>query len=153
MEQNQNGWNDQGRDNRQWDKWNSNASNSSYYNQPTHRPYGQSFSIASGICGLLSVTTCCAVILSLPLGALGILFAILAHRKGKKMNTACTTGLTLSCVGLATAVSVIIYTFVMLPTLMKDETFRHQIDAVTEQMYGVDFSEFMQEYYNYSFEE
>ena len=61
-----NNWNG---NNGQRDRWNSSASNSSYYNQPTHRPYGQTFSIASAICGLLSMTTSCTIILSLPLGA------------------------------------------------------------------------------------
>lgn len=152
MDFNQNG-NNQNRDNGQWDRWNSNASNSSYYNQPTHRPYGQSFSIASAVCGLLSMMTCCTIILSLPLGALGILFAVLAHRKGKKMSSACATGLIFSCVGLVSALSMILYSFVMLPTLMKNEAFRSQLNAMTEQIYGMDFTELMEEYYGYSFEE
>lgn len=139
-----NNWN---RDNRQWDKWDSNASNSSYYNLPTHRPYGQTFSIASAVCGLLSMTTSCTIILSLPLGALGILFAVLAHRKKKKMSTACVTGITLSCVGLVTAFSMIVYSFVMLPTLMKDEAFRNQLNSMSQQMYGTDFTEIIEEYY------
>ena len=107
---------DYNRDNHheEWDKWNSNASNSSYYNQPTHKPYGQAFSIASAACGLLSLMTCCTIVLSLPLGALGLLFAVLAHRKGRKMNTQCVTGITLSCIGLVTALSMIVYSFVML---------------------------------------
>lgn len=144
-----NNWN---RDNGQWDRWNSNSSNSSYYNQPTHRPYGQTFSIASAVCGLLSLTTSCTVILSLPLGALGILFAVLAHRSKKKMSTSCVTGITLSCVGLLTTVSMIVYSFVMLPSLMENEAFRGQMNAVMQQMYGMDFDEFMEENYGYSFE-
>ena len=103
-------------DNREgWDKWNSNASNSSYYNQPVHRPYGQIFSIASAVCGLLSLMTCCTIVLSLPLGALGLLFAVLAYRKGRKTSNICVTGITLSCIGLAAAAALIVYSFVMLP--------------------------------------
>lgn len=152
MDYNQNG-NNQNRNNGQWDRWNSNASNSSYYNQPTHRPYGQSFSIAAAVCGLLSMMTCCTIVLSLPLGALGILFTVLAHRKGKRMNNTCTTGLIFSCVGLVSALFLILYSFVMMPTLMKNEGFRNQLNAVTQQMYGMDFTEFMQQYYRYSIEE
>ena len=152
MDYNQNG-NNQNRNNGQWDRWNSNASNSSYYNQPTHRPYGQSFSIAAAVCGLLSMMTCFTIVLSVPLGALGILFAVLAHRKGKRMNNTCTTGLIFSCVGLVSALLMILYTFVMLPTLMKNEVFRNQLDTMSRQMYGVDFTELMEEYYGYSFEE
>ncbi|MCI8544057.1 hypothetical protein [Acetatifactor aquisgranensis] len=145
-----NNWNG---NNGQQDRWNSNASNSSYYNQPTHRPYGQTFSIASAICGLLAMTTSCTIILSLPLGALGILFAVLAHRTKKKMNTTCVTGIALSCVGLVSAVSMIVYSFVMLPSLMENEAFRNQVNAVSQQLYGMDFDVFMEETYGYSFDD
>lgn len=145
-----NNWNG---NNGQRDRWNSNASNSSYYNQPTHRPYGQTFSIASAVCGLLSMTTSCTIILSLPLGALGILFAVLAHRTKKKMNSTCVTGIALSCVGLTTAISMIVYSFVMLPSLMQNDAFRNQVNAVSRQLYGVDFDEFMEETYGYSFDD
>ena len=136
----------------QWDRWNSDASNSSYYNQPTHRPYGQGFMIASGICGLMSVTACCTGILSLPLGALGILFAALTYRKGKKMSSACLIGVVSSCLGIVSAVVLMINTFAMLPTLVENDAFRSQLDVVTQQMYGMDFKTFMEEFYGYSFE-
>lgn len=152
MDNNQNGSNWNGH-NGQRDRWNSSSSDSSYYNQPTHRPYGQSFSVASAVCGLLSMTTSCTIVLSLPLGALGILFAVLAHRAKKKMNSTCGTGLILSCVGLTTAVSMIVYSFVMLPSLMQNATFRNQVNAVSQQLYGMDFDEFMEGAYGYSFDD
>ena len=149
---NQNDWNNQNRGNGNWDRWNSNASNSSYYNQPTHRPYGQSFSIASAVCGLAMMTGC-TVVLPLCLGSLGILFAFLAHRRGKRMSSACVTGLTLSSIGVFFAVVILVYTYVMLPMLMKNETFSRQLDTVSEQMYGVSFSELMEQYYGHSFDD
>ena len=151
MDYNHNNQNQQN-NNGQWDRWNSNASNSSYYNQPTHRPYGQGFMIASGICGLMSVTACCTGILSLPLGALGILFAALTYRKGKKMNSACLIGVVSSCLGIVSAVVLMINTFTMLPTLVENDAFRSQLDEVTQVMYGMDFKTFMEEFYGYSFE-
>lgn len=152
MDNYQNDQNNWQRDNRQWDRWNSSASNSSYYNQPTHRPYGQGFLIASMICGVLSVTTCCTGILSLPLGALGILFALLTCRRGKKMSSSAMTGIVLSAMGIITGVSLLAYSFHMLPAMMRDPMFRNQVDAITEQMYGMDFEEFMKEYYHYEFD-
>lgn len=149
MDNNQNDPNNWNRDNRQYDRWNSNASNSSYYNQPTHRPYGQGFIIASMICGVLSVTACCTGILSLPLGALGILFALLTCRKGKRMNSTAMTGIVFSAMGIITGVSMLIYSFYTLPDMMRDPAFRSQVDTITEQMYGMDFAEFMEEYYGY----
>lgn len=139
--------------NNQWDRWNSNASNSSYYNQPTHRPYGQGFTMASVACGILSITTCCTGILPLPLGALGILFAVLVYRKGKKMNSACVMGITTSCLGIAVGVMMTVYSFAMLPFFLKNEAFRSQFDTLTQQMYGMDFEEFLKEYYGYTISE
>lgn len=137
----------------QWDRWNSNASNNSYYNQPVHRPYGQSFNIASNVCGILSMMTGCFALLSMPLGALGVLFASLAHRKGRKTVSVNNVGLVFSCIGLVSALITIASSFAMLPTLMKNEAFRSQFDQVTEQIYGMDFAEFMEEYYGVTFEE
>ena len=146
---------DQGgnQNNNQWDRWNSNASNSSYYNQPTHNPHGQGFTMASVTCGILSITTCCTGILPLPLGALGILFAVLVYRKGKKLNSACVMGITTSCLGIAVGLMMTIYSFAMLPALLKNEAFRSQFDTLTQQMYGMDFEEFMEEFYGYTISE
>lgn len=146
---------DQGgnQNNNQWDRWNSSSANSSYYNQPTHPPHGQGFTMASVTCGILSITTCCTGILPLPLGALGILFAVLVYRKGKKLNSACVMGITTSCLGIAVGLMMTIYSFAMLPALLKNEAFRSQFDTLTQQMYGMDFEEFMEEFYGYTINE
>ncbi len=144
---------DGNQNNNQWDRWNSSSSNSSYYNQPTHRPYGQGFTMASVTCGILSITTCCTGILPLPLGALGILFAALVYRKGRKMNSACVMGITTSCIGIAVGLMMTVYSFAMLPALLKNEAFRSQFDTLTQQMYGMDFEEFLEEFYGYTISE
>lgn len=136
-------------DNR-WDRWDSSASNSSYYNQPTRKSPGQGFTTASLTCGILSITTCCTGILPLPLGALGLLFAALVYRKGRRMNSACVMGITTSCLGIAVGLMMIIYSFAMLPSFLQNEAFRSQFDTLTQQMYGMDFDEFLQEYYGYT---
>lgn len=152
MDNNWNGsnWN---KDNGQRDRWNSDSSNSSYYNQPTHRPYGQTFSIASAVCGLLAMTTGCTVILPLILGSLGILFAVLAHRSKKKMNTTCVTGIALSCAGLVSVVFIAIRSFTMLPEMMENDAFRSYMNTAMQQIYGMDFDTFLEEYYGYSFDD
>lgn len=149
MDYNQNDQNNRRRDDQQQDRWNSSASDSSYYNQPTHRPYGQGFIIASMVCGVLSMTACCTGVLSLPLGSLGILFALLTYRKGKKVNGSAMTGIVLSAMGIITGVSMLIYSFYTLPDMLQDPIFRNQADTMTERIYGMDFAEFMQEYYGY----
>ena len=146
MDYNQNGGN-------QWDKWNSNASHSSYYQQPVREPRGQGFTMASLTCGILSVTLCCTGVLSLPLGALGILFAVLVYRKGQQLNTPCILGIISSCLGIGIGIFLTVYSFVMLPALMKNEAFRNQINTMSEQLYGMDFEELMEEFYGYTFTE
>lgn len=91
-------WQEQERK-KDWDKWDSDASRSSYYNQPTHPPYDQGFSIASMVCGFLSVTLGYCSYVALPLGALGILFAILCSRRKKLPNSNCRIGFCLGIFG------------------------------------------------------
>ena len=100
MDYNRNDQNNRSGGNDQWDRWNSNSSNSSYYNQPTHEPYGLRFSYASCALGLLSISLgCCG--LSLPLGALGMVFALLVYRKGQRLNNTARLGLIMSSTGFA----------------------------------------------------
>lgn len=131
-------------DDSQWDRWNSNASNSSYYNQPVHKPYGQGFSMASFILGVLSVTIgCCGI--SLPLGALGIFFALLVYRKGKKLNSTAKSGLVLSSIGVILGILLIIYSVLTLPSLMNQ--LREQIDQAQSGSVPDAYTEFLNRYY------
>lgn len=143
--QQNNNWNQN--NNEQWDRWNSGTSNSSYHNQPTHRPYDQAFSIASLVLGLLSTTMgCCG--LSIPLGALGILFAILCYRKGKRLNSNARFGLCLSIVGCVYGIGILIYAlFVEIPAMLQNPASLQQLDQMYQMFFGLDFKEFMQQYY------
>lgn len=121
-------WQEQ-QEKKDWDKWDSNASHSSYYNQPTHTPYDQGFSIAAIVCGLLSITLgCCS--LSLPLGAMGILFAVLCSRKNKPLNSNCRMGLYLSIFGCIYGTVTLIYLIVK---NMNDPTFLQQLNQMYER--------------------
>lgn len=124
------------------------SSNSPYYNQPTHNPYHKEiFSILSLLFGLLSLLLACTGIFSIPLGAFGILFAVLASRTGKKKNSMVISGILLSCIGIIFGGLLMVYSFITLPQAMKDPTFQQQMDYFTEPIYGIDFKEFMQKYY------
>lgn len=132
-------------DDSQWDRWNSNASNSSYYNQPVHKPYGRGFSMASFILGVLSVTIgCCGI--SLPLGALGIFFALLVYRKGKKLNSTAKSGLVLSSIGAILGVLLIIYAVITLPSFMN--RLRAEIDQAQSSSMPDAYTEFLNRYYD-----
>ena len=136
-------------DNGQWDRWNSNASNSSYYNQPVHKPYGQSFSLASFILGLLSITLgCCGF--SLPLGALGILFALLVYRKGRRLNSTAKSGLVLSCIGTFIGLCALLYVLVITPRFLR--WMEENGQNLSETSYGTEYDnyiDYLNQYYNY----
>lgn len=154
--------NNQNGDN-QWDRWNSNASHSSYYNQPTHKPYGQAFTIASLVCGLLSITIgFCG--LALPLGALGILFALLTYRKGKRMDGTGLSGLITSSLGCALGVLIIVFVFLsqrFMPLLLRqelqDDTTRQQMEYMYDSLFrdslGMEFEEYLENFYNITIDE
>ncbi len=129
-------WEEQQRK-KDWDRWDSNASHSSYYNQPTHPPYDQGFSIAAMILGLLSVTLgCCGF--SIPLGALGIIFAVLCRRDGKKPDSNCQAGFAMSVIGILIG----IFTYVLIIVRMvNDPAFMEQLNQISRLIYGMDFSE------------
>ena len=80
----------------------------------TELPYNKinPFSIVSMFCGLLSVTLCCTGILSIPFGALGILFAVLTKRLGKPMPPMSVTGTLLSCLGMVLGICMCVYSFI-----------------------------------------
>ena len=66
-------------------------------------------STASFLCGMLSVFLCCTGVLSIPAGALGILFAVLTKRHGKPMPPVSKSGVFLSCIGIALGISMCVY--------------------------------------------
>lgn len=62
-------------------------------------PKTRGFSIASMVCGIVSLLMCCLG-LAIPLAALGILFALLSRRKGHYMNNFSITGIVTACSGM-----------------------------------------------------
>ncbi len=105
------------------------------------------FSTMSLVVGVLSIATIITAILPFPLGALGILFAVLSHRKGQEMDSSAKTGLTTSIVGLSLAFVVMVGVIVNLPTLLKDPQYRDYLNKVAEQTYGQSFDEMVKEGY------
>ncbi len=128
--------------NEEWDRWDSNASNSSYYNQPTHKPYGQAFITASLVCGFLSITLSCAI--PFVVSALGILFALLTYRKGKKMVHAARMGLTLCIIGFAFQFVVITVNVVSL--LRDPEKYENTYRQYFEENTGIDYDRLLENF-------
>ena len=85
------------------------------YNNNNTSSYGpapekiDAFSVASIVCGMISIILCWTGLFYIPAGALGILFAILSRRKSKPMPSMSLTGIILSCIGIAMGVLVLIF--------------------------------------------
>lgn len=117
------------------------------YRQTSPAPRRNPFTVASLVLGVCSLVTVCTAILPLPLGALGILFAILSYRKGKGMDTLAITGLVTSCVGLT--VSAIAYgaVFSMMPAMLRDPDYRNTLNQYSERLYGESYDELFEKSY------
>lgn len=99
------------------------------------------FSIASMICGTASIALCCVAVLGLPLGALGILFAVLSKRMGKPMPSVSVAGIVLSCTGLFFNLLMCGYLVFLVLT---DPEYRDAFEDSYEYYY--------EEFYEYNFE-
>lgn len=118
------------------------------YNNPNNHIYQSnnypqseklnSFAVASLICGLISILLCCTGVLSLPLGALGILFAVLSKRLDKPMSSFSITGIVLSTLGILMGLIACIY---VLTTMPEDST--SEYDSYEDY-----FNEYYDNYYN-----
>lgn len=128
-----------------------NYQNQNYRQQQTPRKKGSGFAIASMVCGICSAVLFCLG-LSLPFGALGILFAVLTYRKGKSMDSMSITGLVTSCIGLLLGIIMMINVFVQFPSMMKDPALRKELDAVYEGIYGENFADFWENNYGIEIE-
>ena len=102
------------------------------------------FSIAAIICGVLSLICCCTGILAIPVGSLGIIFAVLTKRKGSGMPLMSTIGIWLCCVGMALGILLTVYSFMV---ILSDPAMLEQLmtdyDIMFEAMYGMTFEEYI----------
>lgn len=105
------------------------------------------FPLVSMILGILALLTLGTIFLPLPLAALGILFAVLAHRKGQKRETGSFVGLITSTIALILSVFTIIASLAMLPTMLKSPEYRKQLDIISEQLYGESFDDMVEDLY------
>ncbi len=127
----------------------------SYESHENHREIGRKspFSKASLIMGILALLTIATGVFPLFFGALGILFAILSRRKGKTLDTSALWGAVTSVIGLCIAIVMFIITLMMLPTLLKDPTYREQLNSFSQSMYGTSFDEMLEESYGIDLDE
>lgn len=116
--------------------------NTSYYNDLQNRSIN-SFSIASMVMGIGSIVLCCTGFLSLPMGALGVLFAILSRRKAKSMPGMSIAGICTSICGMILGLIAAAYIIIIL-VIAANPSMHHYLDPIYQEAYGMDFEEFME---------
>lgn len=89
-------------------------------------------STASLVMGIISLVLCCCFYVSIPLGALGILFAILSKGKDQTMCGRSKTGLGLSIAGLVLTILLTIGMLVANLTYMGSDGFSRQMKEYME---------------------
>lgn len=118
-------------------------------NQPTYSqsqsPYRRKngFATAAMILGICSIVLCITVLLPFPLGALGILFVILSKRRGEKLGGAAVSGLITSLIGMVLGLILTAVIAVVSFQMLKPEN-REQLNQQFEQIYGIDFDEYLE---------
>lgn len=111
------------------------------------KPKKNAFASASMFLGIFALLSLGTILLPLPLAALGILFAILAHRKGQKFEIPNLVGLISSSVALILSTVVIVTSASMIPKLIKDPEYRKQLNSLSEQLYGDSFDDMVEDLY------
>ncbi len=119
-----------------------------YYNQPYEPQYKPTdkFALVSMIMGICSLATFCTIFLPLVLGALGIIFAILSKRRGKKMESSAVTGVITSALGLGVALVFCIISIGSAFVMLQPEN-RDQLNELYENSFGMTYEEYVEEFY------
>jgi len=112
------------------------------------QPNQDKFSVASFVCGLLSLILCCTVFFSIPLGALGILFAVLGRRRNQQMNIMSKIGVWLSVIGILYGVFAFVRIVREIPVLLNDPEYINSLDSYYERLTGETFFEYWENYGN-----
>ena len=97
--------------------------------------------------GILSLLSFCTIVFPMIFGSLGILFGILAYRKGQKTGSDLKFGIISSAIGLIISFFLLIATLFLSFRMMDDPQYREYLNQVSEEMYGQSFDEMLEEIY------
>lgn len=122
---------------------------------PYTPPKPNTFATLSFVFGIASVALLCTGVFPIPLGALGILFAILS-RRGKKMEGSAIGGCITSAIGLGSGLIMTIMVYVMLIFGAVNSVMENPdgiptdpnvlTDQLMESIYGEDYKEIFEQY-------
>ena len=83
---------------------------------------------AALVLGIISIVTACCFYISIPLGALAILFAILSKEPSRPYLSQAKSGLVLASIGMAATVLLLALAFAVEVTYLDDQEFREQLE-------------------------
>ena len=100
---------------------------------------GRAFAVASLVCGIIGVLACCCCVYfaNLILGALAVIFSIVAAKKSKKMPGLAIAGLILGI--LALLIFLALFAFEVWITSLSEEDFNALIGDAIRDTFGEDF--------------
>lgn len=95
-----------------------NGGNFDYTSQQPQKDPGHGLAIASLVLGIISLISCCCVYLSVVVGVVGVVLAIISKSKSNtgKMETMAKVGMVLSIVGIVLAIGYIVFGLVYMQT-------------------------------------
>lgn len=96
-----------------------------YNNNIPQKKYS-GFAISSMVCGICSLVTSCIPFVAIPLAALSILFVLLPHRRGEKLDVMGIVGIVLSIIAILFSIAAFDFwsTSMKAIELMNDPTFQ-----------------------------
>lgn len=99
--------------------------------QPAKDP-GHGLAIASLVLGIISILSCCCVYLSVLVGVVGVVLAIVSKSKSYSgtMETMAKVGMTLSIIGVVLSVGYIILGVVMMQSPLYQETYQETYEEM-----------------------
>lgn len=122
--------------------------------QPYIRPERNTMATASLILGVASLAMLCTGILPIPLGALGVLLAVLSRRRGR-MPQPGSLGCALSCAGMAGGLFLTLAVYITMligmirsidPSDFQDMDRSDLMDQMMESLYGSEYKELFRQY-------
>lgn len=117
-----------------------------YQDRPTGSPVKvlklNIYSILAFGCGILAALSISTIFISISLGSLAVIFAVLSKGYDKKMNRVSLNGFWL---GLAAIIFSIVIIFSNIYLYIYDDAYRGKFNDLYEELYGTSFDEYLQE--------
>lgn len=108
-----------------------NGGNFDYTPQQPQKDPGHGLAIASLVLGIISLLSCCCVYLSVIVGVVGVVLAIISKNKSNtgKMETMALAGMILSIVGIVLAVGYIIFGLVAMQSPEYQDIYQQMMNS------------------------